>query len=432
MNMQTAEKVEVQGLLLSSGGLFAGQVIGMGTAFLSYLVVARLLGAEDFGRFMFLYAVLAYMAMFFDAGASVAAGRLLALSNDQAEQQQVVGAWLNLFGVLSLAYAATLLLGALWIDRMFQFHVARILGLCALPAIGFPLHNALREILQGLGAHPRLLFLYVAPWGGFLIGLGALGLSGQVSLLTVGLLLTVSFFVTGVVVLLTLKPRFSGQRTLNSPVWNETKRFGFHAYLARLVGTGTYQLDTPLIAFFVRDPTSVGFYGLAKGIAAPIALLTSSMGVASYRRLASSKRLPRETVWLGMLLLLAACLGVLLVGRPVVLGLLSKSYAGVLPLLYVWVGVAFVQGCYQLPNQFLSAQGEGVILRTMALWFSVANLILNFSLIPVWGAMGATIASGGAYLLWLVLCIFYYNRVTRDKVRPLDLENRHASPQIEN
>ncbi len=432
LNMQRVEKVEIQGLLLSSGGLFFGQVIGMGAAFLSYMAVARLLGAEDFGRFMFLYAVSTYIAMFFDVGASVAAGRLLALSNNQAEQQQVVGAWLNLFGVLSLAYAATLLLGALWIDRMFQFHVGRILGFCAFPAIGFPLHNALREILQGLGAHIRLSFLYVAPWGGFLIGLGTLRLSGQVSLLAVSLLLTASFFVTGVVALLTLKPRLSRQRTWNSPLWNETKHFGFHAYLGRLVGTGTYQLDTPLIAFFARDPASVGFYGLAKGMAAPIALLTSSMGVASYRRLASSKRLPRETVWWGMLLLLTACLGVLLVGGPVVSGLLSKSYAGVLPLLYVWVGVAFVQGSYQLPNLFLSAQGEGIILRTMALWFAAANLILNFSLIPVWGAMGATIASGGAYLVWLVLCIFYYNRVTRENVRPLDVDNRQASPQIDN
>jgi O-antigen/teichoic acid export membrane protein len=428
LNMPRGEKLEIQSLLLSSGGLFFGQVVGMGAAFLSYMAVAWLLGAEDFGRFMFLYSVSAYMAMFFDAGTSVAAGRLLALSNQEAEQRQVLGTWLSLFGLLSLAYAATLLLVALCIDRMFPFHVGRILGFCALPAIGFPLQNALRDILQGIGAHLRLSFLYVVPWGGLLIGLGVLKLTGKVSLLAVCLTLTASFFVSGVAALLTLKPRFSRQRAWNSSLWKETKRFGFHAYLARLVGTGTYQLDTPLIAYFARDPASVGFYGLAKGMAAPIALLTSSLGVASYRRLASSKRLPRETLWWGLLLLMTACLGVLLLGKPVVTGLLPKSYSGVLPLLYVWVGVAFVQGCYQLPNQFLSAQGEGVILRTMALKFSAVNLILNFSLIPVWGAMGATLASGGAYLFWLVLCIIYYTRVTRGKVRQ-DIDNRQASPQ---
>jgi O-antigen/teichoic acid export membrane protein len=67
----------------------------------------------------------------------------------------------------------------------------------------------------------------------------------------------------------------------------------------------------------------------------------------------------------------------------------------------------------------------------MALWFSAANLILNFSLIPIWGAMGATLASGGAYLVWLTLCIFYYNRVTREELRPLELSNRQVSPQID-
>lgn len=423
--------MEVQGLLLSSGGLFFGQVIGVGAAFVSYMLVARLLGAEDFGRFMFLYAVLTYTAMFFDVGTSVAAGRLLALSHDTAEQQQIVGTWLTLFCLLSFVYAATLLLGAFLIDRIVPFHVGRILSFCALPAIGFPWYSAVREILPGLGAHRTLSFLYVAPWGGFLIGLGALKLYGQTSLLAVTLLLTTCFLIAGVVVSLTLKPRASWQRLWDSAVWNETKRFGFHAYLGRLVGTGTYQLDTPLIAFFGRDPTSVGFYGLAKGMAAPIAWLTGSIGVASYRRLAISKRLPRQTIQLGMFLLLIACPVVCLVGRPVVSGLLPHSYAGVLPLLYAWVGVAFVQGSYQLPNLFLSAHGEGLILRKMAIWFSAANLILNFSLIPIWGAMGATLASGGAYLVWLTLCIFYYNRVTREELRPLELSNRQVSPQID-
>ena len=408
--------------MFSSSLLFVGQVLGMVAAFLSYLLVARLLGAQDFGRFMFLYSVFTYIGMFFEAGTSIATGRLLALSNDQSEQQQLVGTWLALFGGLAATYCATLLLSVFWIDRVFQFHVGRTLAFCSLPAIGLPWQNALREILQGLGAHLRLCFLLVAPWSFFLLGLSALKLSGQFSLFSVALLLTASFFLTGLVISITLKPKLPRQGMRGSPVWNETKRFGVHAFVGRLMGTGTYQLDTPLIAFFVRDPASVGFYGLAKGMTAPIALLTWSMGVASYRKLANVRRLSRETIWLGTLLLLTACLGMGLLGKPIVLGLLSKGYSGVLPLLYLWIGVAFIQGSYQFPNIFLSARGEGVILRTMAIWFSIANLILNFSLIPLWGTIGATIASGSAYLLWLTLCIFYYSRVTGAEGKPLNIE----------
>jgi O-antigen/teichoic acid export membrane protein len=68
----------------------------------------------------------------------------------------------------------------------------------------------------------------------------------------------------------------------------------------------------------------------------------------------------------------------------------------------------------------------------MAFWFFVANLILNFALIPVWGAMGATIASGGASLIWLVLCIFYYNLVTSGKIQPLGVDNRQTLPPLNN
>jgi O-antigen/teichoic acid export membrane protein len=98
----------------------------------------------------------------------------------------------------------------------------------------------------------------------------------------------------------------------------------------------------------------------------------------------------------------------------------------------LWIGVAFIQGSYQLPNMFITARGEGIILRTMAIWYSIANLVLNFSLIPLWGTVGATIASGCAYLLWLVLCIFYYNRVTRAEDRSVNVENRQPSLQIGN
>ena len=427
---ETAKRIEIQSLAFGSGLLFLGQVLGIGAAFLSYMLVARLLGADDFGRFVFLYAAFTYIAMFSEAGTSIAAGRLLALSNDPSEQQQLAGDWLRLFGLQSLVYLSTLLFSSFWIDRVFHFNVGRIIAFCAFPAIGLLWHSALREILQGLGMHARLFFLLVAPWSVFLLGLGALRLSAHVSLLTVTLLLSTSFFVTGLTLSVVLRPEFRRQRMWRTPVWDETKRFGFHAFLGRLVGTGTYQLDTPLIAFFVRDPASVGFYGLAKGMAAPIALLTWSIGVASYRKLANIKRLSKETMWLGTLLLLTACIGLSILAKPIVLGFLSTNYAGVLPLLYLWIWVAFIQGNYQLPNIFLGAKGEGVILRTMAIWFSIANLVLNFSLIPIWGAIGATIASGSAYGFWLVLCIFYYNRVTSAEGQLLNVQNRQPSLEI--
>jgi O-antigen/teichoic acid export membrane protein len=430
--MQIAGKTIIQGLLWRSGGLFFGQVVGMGAAFLSYLAVARLLGPYDYGRFMFVYAIFTYLALFFECGVSSAAGRLLAFSECRAERRQLLGEWLSLLGMCALAYAICLFGGAFWIDHVSQFHVSRVIEVCALPAVGMLWHTSLREVLQGLGAHRHLSLLYIAPWAGFLVGLGIMSFVGNPSLLAVCLLLTTCFFLTGLVLSIMLKPRRFSHRIWGSALWQETKRFGFHAYLGRLAGTGTFQMDTPLIAYFTHDPASVGFYGLAKGMAAPITLLTSSMGVASYRNLATSKRLPRETACLGLLLLSTGCLAALLLGRPLVSALLPKNYTGVMPLLYAWVAVAFVQGSYQLPNSFLNAHGEGRILRTMALWFAAANLTLNFTLIPVWGAMGATAASGGAYLLWLALCIFYYNHVTADQSRSFQLEKNQVSPQTDN
>jgi len=70
----------------------------------------------------------------------------------------------------------------------------------------------------------------------------------------------------------------------------------------------------------------------------------------------------------------------------------------------------FFQGMYQPYNFFLGAKGKGQWMRNMSIIMSIVNLIGNITLIPIWGAMGAAIASIFGTLSYYLACLWYYNK----------------------
>lgn len=386
----------------------------MGLAFVCNVLAARLLGAGQFGQFTFVQSFLAYFGLFFEFGVSIAAGRLLALSRDREQRADLCGAWLVVFSFIAMAYVVIIALASQCVDQIFHLGVRSALVVCIVPAVGMPLQTALREILQGRGSMLLLGILNILPWACFLVGLGVLGLRGMNSVVSVALAYFTSLFATTVAISIALRPQFHHLKEQVSRILAETRSFGVHVFLARVVGVGTFQLDSPMIAYFTQDATAVGFYGLAKGIVAPISMLSRSLGIVLFPDLATSMRLPAKLVRANLLWLISACGTLCLLAKPLITVFFSAEYMDMLPMLYVWTAIAFIQGAFQLPNLFLNAQGQGRTLRNMAIWYAIANVVLNISLIPLLGAMGASIASGGAYSLWLMLCILYYRHTTSE------------------
>jgi O-antigen/teichoic acid export membrane protein len=399
-------------LLQRAGGLFGSQILGMGLAFACHLLATRLLGAERFGEFAFIQSLLVYLGILFEFGISIATCRLLTLSDDQMQQTRLCGAWLIMFLPIVIVYTMVIALSAPWVETIFQLEIRRTLLLCALPAVGLPLQTALRDILQGRAEVFLLALLNVAPWVSFLIALGWLSFNQRPSLNLVALSYFTSVFLTTIIIILALKPQFKGLKIQIRCILSETRSFGFRAFCSRVIAVGTFQLDLPMIAYFTRDTTSVGFYGLAKGIAAPISMLSRSLATVWFPRFATSTELPSQLIRANVMGLGAASICLFILAQPLISFLFPPDYAGVLPLLYIWAAVAFIQGAYQLPHAFLRAQGQGHVLQQMAILFAIANIVLNLLLISSLGAIGASLASGAAYSIWLILCIIYYKRIT--------------------
>jgi len=394
-----------------TGNLWISQVAGIVLAFLSSIFVARLLGADQFGRFTFVQASLSFLGIFFEFGLSIACGRLLALSHDTEEQANLCGAWLVVFIPIATGYVVVVTLGSLWVDQLFHMGVRTAFMFCALPAVVMPLQTALRELFQGRGSTFLLQVLSVAPWGCFLVVVSILWFVDMYSIEVIAFSYFGSFFIVAIALLFALKPRFYQLKQYIHKILAETQSFGFHAFSGRVVGVGTFQIDSPMIAYFTEDTRAVGFYGLAKAIVSPIPMLSRSIGVVIFRNFTSAHHIPVKLTRINLVWLIVSCGVFYVTAKPLIPFIFSIEYMGILPLLYVWIAAAFLQGAYQLPNLLLAARGQGYALRNMAIWFALANISLNFSLIPVLGAMGAALASAGAYLVWFILCAIHYSRL---------------------
>jgi O-antigen/teichoic acid export membrane protein len=69
--------------------------------------------------------------------------------------------------------------------------------------------------------------------------------------------------------------------------------------------------------------------------------------------------------------------------------------------------VRSVTGLY---NNFLSAKGLGKEMRNTGLVLTVSNIVLNFALIPSYGAMGAAWASLLALVANYLGYLYYYRK----------------------
>jgi O-antigen/teichoic acid export membrane protein len=79
--------------------------------------------------------------------------------------------------------------------------------------------------------------------------------------------------------------------------------------------------------------------------------------------------------------------------------------------LVVPLGVAAaLRGVTTIYNSYLSGAGRGRELQATGLILAGSNLLLNFALIPPYGAMGAAVASLVALAVNLVAHVYFYRR----------------------
>ena len=182
-------------------------------------------------------------------------------------------------------------------------------------------------------------------------------------------------------------------------------RYSAPLTLARGANTMDSRADTILLGLF-RGPTSVAFYTLGKQVADFLIAPAQALGFAispAYGEekadgdLSRAADLYERTFVYTVALYGPAAVGVMAVANPAVSLVFGADYAGAGPILQIFSVFVFVRVIDKITNDALDFLGRARSRAVAKGSRSVANIVLNLSLIPPFGAVGATVATVATY-----------------------------------
>jgi O-antigen/teichoic acid export membrane protein len=162
-----------------------------------------------------------------------------------------------------------------------------------------------------------------------------------------------------------------------------------------------------LILGFLRNPTDVAYYKLAKSIAQIASLPNMPLVGASYPEFASAvatrswdqfKSLMRRGSKVAALWLLPVSLGLILLARPAIATLYGQSFLPATPILAVLLIGIIVDGILFWTSAALLALGKPGFVAGVAFWATVVKLGLAFLLVPRWGGVALAAAQSIALI----------------------------------
>ncbi len=427
---ENSRKLEPNRAQRIGGGLLWSQiarVLDVALSFVIALVIVRALGPEEYAVYTVAWVVIGIGLVISSLGYGEALTRYVpAYQQTSPERALALTRRLGLERV-TLATLVGLMIWVLsaslsdWLHTSAIVHLGGWLAaLIIAQATLEPLVAYLTAILR-LEDYAKVRFLaqglyLVCLLGLFLVRGVHVWIPLCVSLLT--LLLSIALYLSRMPRLLTVA---AAQIDLQAP-----RRFGFYVWLTNLATFGlASQIDVLLIAALLTDHTQLSFYNLAVLLLARLyAVMTGWTAVlipVAAEAYARNGKLGLEHTFdaymkLNLAILLPTLVLVAVFANPIVVLLFGENFAPTSTLLFALtlfnLGSTLVGANICHPLLYVADQQR--TLFGLRLGAGFLNIVLDLVLIPIWGALGAVVATGTSNLLThLIELVLLRRQVTR-------------------
>jgi len=204
--------------------------------------------------------------------------------------------------------------------------------------------------------------------------------------------------------------------------------YGLKSYAANVMMVINYRLDVFIITGFL-PLAQVGLYTTAVSLAEMVGYVGNAVNTALIPKLASGQESltfegTPKVVRVTILLTLLIALGMAALGYPLIILFFGRRFLGSFsPLLLLLPGIVALGGSVVLSGD-LMARGKPHY-NSIATGVSVVlTIILDFTLIPVWGIAGAAVASTCVYTALFTLNFLFYRRESKKTLRQVLVPTR--------
>ncbi len=395
------------------GVTFFAQAIGLFFSIASAAIIARWLGPEGKGVLALVLLVPGTLMIFLSFGIGVSNVYFIGSRRLDVPTLTKNSVSFCILGTTLGTGIVCFLLGSGWLKTLLP-QVPTWLILVALA--GFPiglLGSYFSTILQGLQSIITLNIVNLSQGGVtvaftifFIVGLN-LGITGAlISYLGAGLL--------GLIMLTMILEKKGGvfKSSWNPLVMRNTLSFGLKGQIGNILQFFNYRLDLFIVNYFL-GPSDVGIYSVSVGLAELLWHFPNAVGFVIFPKAANTKPellnefTPRVLrITLGVTA--AGGMGLLILGKPVISIIYSSTFlAAYIPMLALLPGVVLLGGAKVLTNE-IAGRGYPHYNSINAGFALLLTVILDLSLIPRYGVLGAAIASSIAYAAVFFAAITFY------------------------
>jgi len=399
--------------------IYAGSnILVSALAVISTSLLARNLGATDFGRYAFAISLMTFTVMFFEFGIALPAARLAAIASDEREGRSVIGASIIAFVPIGLSYSLTLFGLSFVTDSVFHAHIGDALRIVAPLAFFYPFMGMALQLAQGVdrlhissvtSALSQAIFVVFVVIG--VTVTSTLAISAALALRML------AFMIGGFVFVIWIRPVFREIRRYVRLLLREVRAYGFAVYIGRVLTDATYNMDVLMLAAFA-NARSVGFYTIAGAIAYASGLPVMGMATALFARMTKRARLDRRWLVAAWGVGIPVAIITWALAEPFLRIVFSPAFAAASALVLPLALAQMIRGVTTVYNGFLSAHARGRELRNAAVVLTASNIVFNFALIPPFGASGAAWASFLALGCNYFAHVIYYRQTVGSEARP--------------
>ena len=398
-----ASKVAKQTLFL-----FVAQIFGMVVGFVSNMLLAKQMGATNFGIYSLSLAIITFISIFFEFGYFSSASKMLANNHDINLEKKIFGTSIIIACILSAFFIVFALVISFLLGKIFSDEIGRIIRISSFISWSFVIPFFMELILKGSNHIGYLAGFNIFSKILFVVFLSLLFIFERLTPLNTLLSFSLSYAVAFAIYAYMLRPNFSGFFEIFRAINSENKRYGIHVYVGRVIDVSTYNIDRLLIGYFI-SAKDVGFYGLANSMATPINSLSNAMSSTMFKTLANSSKIPPAVLkanlaWVFLAFVLANILGYLIINFY-----LKEEYSDVLLLLLLMSIAVCFQALYQPYNAWINGHGYGKELKKANIKMTIMTALSSILLVPIMGAIGACVSSmiSNLYSLFLYTKIYY-------------------------
>ena len=200
--------------------------------------------------------------------------------------------------------------------------------------------------------------------------------------------------------------------------------FGLISMLTTLMLTLNYRVDTLMMGYmFAVSDTEIGYYTLGVSLSEYGWLIPDAFREVLFSRTAKDDAIGEVTMSMkvNLYLTLVMIAGILVLGRPVIWLLAGKEYLPAYPVTVLLIAGIVPMSYFKIIGTLLLAQGRKYVYLGMLSASVAVNIVCNLFTIPLWGKMGAALASVISYAAAGGCFLAYYLRTYHVPVRDVFL-----------